>query len=302
MANEDIGGIMIGAGCLNRCHFCEIPHDYRPLKSAIKEEEIRILKDLILYKKKGYTKIAISGSDPIEYEKLIHLVKYIKKLGFKDILLNTHGRKLSDKNFAIELINAGVNQLRMPLYGSNKDIHDSITMSKGSFKETIDGLNNLTDLDVKLHLNTLVMQQNKSDLYKILNLALKFKPIEFGISVMYVKSKANYVHYVPIKELNKYVNSILDYVVKKNLNVVFFDIPYCVFETFDNRIIMPRPHDLGKHNQPGNNFKSKIKNLATYRLKTKINICKACKVSENCDGFLVNDIKKFGTGNLKPIT
>ena len=41
--------------------------------------------------------------------------------------------------------------------------------------------------------------------------------------------------------------------------------------------------------------------LPASRLKKKAEICKKCKASSSCDGFFVNDIVKFGTGELKAI-
>ncbi len=297
------GGIVIGAGCVNRCSFCDFLPNYRPLGINLKKEEVRILKDLLSFRKKGYSDLDISGSDPIEYTKIVPLVRYIRKLGFVNIRLSTHGRRLADKNFAREIIKAGVNIFRIPVYGSNAKIHDSITQAEGSFNETIEGIRNIRDISplIRLDLNTLVMQQNKDDLFNILNLALGFNPLEFGISVMYVKYDKNYSDYVPIKDLGDYVGKIFRHVSQNNLNAVFFDIPYCVFGVYDERIIMPQPPDLGKYNQPREMFKSNIKDLPSYRIKTKADICKKCRLAGKCDGFLVNDIKKFGTGNLKPI-
>lgn len=301
---KESGGIVIGAGCVNRCSFCDFPENYRPSEADMKREELRILKDIISFAKKGYSDLDISGSDPIEYSRIIPLVRYIRQMGFVNIRLSTHGRRLADKNFARELINAGVNIFRVPIYGSNAEIHDSITNSEGSFDETMEGLKNIRGISplIRIDLNTLVMQQNKEDLFNILNLALGFRPLEFGISAMYVKYDKNYSDYVPAKDLGNYAGKIFRHVVDNNLNVAFFDMPYCVFGVYDERIIMPQPPDLGKYNQPRGLFKSHIKDLPSYRLKTKSDICGRCCLAGECDGFLANDIKKYGTGNLGPIT
>jgi pyruvate-formate lyase-activating enzyme len=294
-------GIVIGVGCINHCPFCDFV-DYRPDERRIRDQEIKILKDLTDFKRKGYKKIYISGSDPIEYKKITPLVRYIKSLGFEDIHLSTHGRLLSDAKFTKDIIEAGVNQFRLPIYGSTEKIHDSITRSKGSFKDLIKAIDNISRYkSVVIDLNTLIMQENKDDLLNILTRALSFNPREFGISVMYVKEKENYKHYVPIKELGIYIPPLFKKVVSENLNVKFFDMPYCIFGEYSNIIMMPKPPNLGKYNQPGGKFKSEIKDLPTYRLKTKVKLCEDCILSDKCDGFLINDIKKYGTGKIKPI-
>lgn len=297
------GGIVITAGCINDCPFCDLPKKFRPTKTELRKQEVGIYKDLLRFKKKGYDKIDISGSDPIEYDKIIPLINYMKNIGFNEIHLSTHGRKLKDKEFVKKIVDAGLDIIRIPLYGSNAKIHNSIMQSENSFHDTITAIKNIRQIapSLKLDINTLVMQENKEDLLNILKLALGFEPREFSISIMYLKDAKNYPHYVPIKELSKYVDKVYNYIIENNLNIIFFDMPYCVFGNYDKRIIMPRPPDLGKYNQPGNIFKSHIKNLPTYRLKTKVNICKECILSDKCDGFLTNDIQKFGIGQLKPI-
>ncbi len=303
MVSNKHGGVVIGAGCINKCLFCDFPFGYRPTEEQTRKEEIGIYKDLISYRKRGYTRLDISGSDPIEYSKIIPLVRYIRRIGFLHVLLSTHGRQLNDKNFASALIDAGIGTFRIPIYGSNAEIHESIMRERGSFDDIIEGIRNIKAINpsVNLILNTLVMEQNKDDLLNILKLAFKFEPYEFGVSVMYVKSEEQYSSYVPLKNLRKYVIPVRDYAVKNNLNVHFYDMPYCIFGSYSEMVNMPKPPDLGQHNQPKGDFKSNIKNLPTYRLKTKAKICECCTLSRQCDGFLINDIKKFGTGNLKPV-
>jgi len=83
------GGILLGPGCSNRCPFCISGNGEKQTKEQLKKQEVGIWKDLLSYKKKGYKDIEISGSDPLEYDKIVPLVKYIKKCGFKNILKYT---------------------------------------------------------------------------------------------------------------------------------------------------------------------------------------------------------------------
>jgi len=136
-------GIMVGLDCSNRCKFCAGGKGFKQVKQDLKKQEIGIWKDLLNYKKKGYRDIEISGNDPLEYEKIVSLVKYIKKCGFKNILLNTHGKDLSDKRLADDLIKAGVNGFRIPIYSTKAHVHDEVTGVLGSYDLTIKGLKNI---------------------------------------------------------------------------------------------------------------------------------------------------------------
>ena len=64
-----------------------------------------------------------------------------------------------------QLADAGLDKLRIPIYGSTATIHDSITQVEGSFDETMRGIENIrkhTDMD--LLITTLIMKQNYKDI------------------------------------------------------------------------------------------------------------------------------------------
>lgn len=296
---KEWGGIIVSVSCKNRCFFC----GPTPLisNSEIRKMEIRVAKNIADFQEKNLKKIEISGADPIEYEHIIDLIKYLKKIGFEKVQLSTHGRRLFDDKFLAELVSSGIDILRVPIYGSNAEINDSITGSPGSFEETVGGLRKLSNAkhNIFIQLSTLIARQNKDDLPKMLDLVYSLKPNDFYIGIPCI-SNGDYSNYIPIKDLSRYVNPLIDYCKKKGYPVRFLEIPFCVFGREDAPTDNSgQPPDLGKYCQPF--FKSEVKDLPSYRLKTKIEMCNSCRCYRKCDGFFVNDIKKYGTGNLKPI-
>ncbi len=303
MAYDKRAGVIFNPGCSNNCIFCG--DNPRRTDKEIRKQEVGIYKDILGYRRNGFTKLEISGGDPLEYAKLPAFVRYARQIGFKDVTLATHGRGLSNKQLARELIEAGIDTFRIPLYGSNAEIHESITKAKRSFEESVGGIKNIKKMkpSVGLMIHTLVLQQNKEDLLNIFKLALGLKMDKFCISVLCIAADGYYNFYVPYKSLRQYIAGLIGYTADKNIgNVYFNDIPYCIFG-FDNRqVVMTTPPDLGNHNQPPADFRSEIRNLPRYRLKTKAKICESCSLSYKCEGFYLNDVKKFGTGSLKPVT
>ncbi|MHA2011670.1 MAG: radical SAM protein [Candidatus Helarchaeota archaeon] len=294
--------IILNPSCSNNCVFCTAG-GHKAKESDIRKQEINVAKNLIDFKKKQIKKIEISGSDPIEYKKLIPLVVYIKKLGFEFVQLSTHGKKLSDKKFLEKLILAGIDRFRIPIYGSDSKIHDSVTRCKGSFNETMTGIENIVKEypNIELQISCLIVKQNKNDLINIVNLIKQYGINDFYFSIPCVPNN-DYSYYIPFKNLGKYVRKIYNYCIKKNININFMEIPYCVFGFFDDRINnFSKPPSLGKYCQPPKEFRSLKKDWPTYRVKKKLNICNRCKYKDFCDGFFINDIDKFGIGNLKPI-
>jgi MoaA/NifB/PqqE/SkfB family radical SAM enzyme len=295
------GAVILNPGCSNRCVFCS--PQVRREDSEIRSQEIGVLKNLLQFKKIGINAIEISGSDPIEYDKIIPLIKYIKKLGFGFVQLSTHGRKLSDESFLDELIASGVDRLRIPLYGANAKVHDSVTRVRGSFNETLKGIKDVLNKSksIEIQISCLIVEQNKDGLVDLVDFVRKLGIGDFYFSIPCV-SNNDYSYYIPLKDLVPYVKGVYNHALKINYKINFMEIPHCVFGFFDNSINNScLPPNLGKYCQPSKEHRSPKKDLPSYRIKSKVGICDNCKCSNFCDGFFVKDVGKWGAGNLKPI-
>jgi uncharacterized Fe-S cluster-containing radical SAM superfamily protein len=297
--------IKLSTSCKNNCVFCKTTLQVDG--AELERQERDVAKALEEYIKQGFEKIEISGHDPIEYEWIAQLIGYMKKRGFRDIMLSTHGRRLCDKRFCGELALAGLTSLRIPIYGSTAAVHDSVTKAEGSFRETIEGLRLLIDLapQMKILLHSLILKQNKDDINSIISLAkgLGIDTVAFSIPCVAVK---DYSFYIPIKEMPRYIKKLADCGKKVGVMIILTDIPFCVFEVDIPKSGIKMRNDnptveYGTYFQPPEMHKSGIKNLAAYNLKKKIAMCKECKYDSACAGFYLNDIELYGTGSLKPI-
>jgi MoaA/NifB/PqqE/SkfB family radical SAM enzyme len=303
MKGKKIGGIILNPSCELSCFFCGGNKKESLSKKQLKEQEIRVYKNLKDYKKIGIESIEISGSDPIEYRKITELIKYIKSEGFKFIQLSTHGTKLIEEDFLNELILSGVDKLRIPIYGSSAKVHDSITRSAGSFEKTIGGLRKLIRKTgkIQLQISSLILRQNKEDLSNIVNLVNEIGVDDFYFSIPCIARNPD-KWYIPIKDLQNIIKKIYFYALKVNQNTQFLEIPFCIVGVINlnNICNTTQPPHLGKYNQPPAAYKTEIPNLPSYRLKKHLDFCKNCVAIDYCDGFFVNDIKKYGIGKISP--
>jgi MoaA/NifB/PqqE/SkfB family radical SAM enzyme len=296
---KEWGGVILSPKCENSCYFCSPPKKID--KVRLREQEQNVAKNLLDFRKHGIRKVEISGSDPIEYDKLVNLVQFMRKIGFDEIQLSTHGRKFCDKSFLKSINHAGLTRVRMPLYGSNDKVHDQIIGSKGSFKDTVEGIKNILKTKIHLQVSCLIMQKNKDDLINLIILLKSLGVYDFYFSIPCLSTEDS-SYYIPIKQLPDYIKKTYDFSKKIGFNPNFMEIPFCVLGKYDscinNRV---SPPDLGKNCQPPKQFKSGIKDMPNYRVKTKTKICLNCNCYNLCDGFFEKDINKFGTGGLKPI-
>lgn len=298
--NGDYAGIIIMPGCMNECFFCKPYSKIFGERLDLNKQKINILKNLIEFKKKGMTNIEISGCDPIEYNYIVELIEYIKNLGFKNILLSTHGRLFSNKIFSKKMRDAGLTKVRIPIYGSTAKTHELITLSEGSFKEAIDGIKNLSNSKIEVIATSLITKSNKTDLIRMVDLLKKI-----GISKLYISIPFFAVdseEYIPLKDLNPILNELSVYAKKIGFNIRFQDIPYCAIGRFDDCILNNQaPTNLGENCQPIKALNSGIKDMPIYRVKIKKEFCKLCRYKDDCSGFINMDVARFGVGNIRPV-
>ncbi|UZE93283.1 MAG: radical SAM protein [Candidatus Nealsonbacteria bacterium] len=299
---KEYGGIILNPGCSNSCVFCG--GHFKKSESEIKHQLIDCYRNLVDFKEQGIKKIIISGSDPLEYEEIIQVIEYIKKSGFEFIQMATNGVRLSDKQFLEKFVKSGIDKLRIPLYGSNSEIHDAVTQTPGSFTRTLRGIKGVLKKapDIKIQISSLILQQNKDNLLDLMDLVeskLNIRNMTFSVPCI---TDNDYSYYLPFKDLTPYVRKVYHQASRMNYKVLFTEIPYCVFgfisKSINNTCLPP---NLGKYCQPPSSERTSIKDMPSYRLKKKIKMCENCKASPFCDGFFVNDIDRFGSGDLKPL-
>lgn len=269
-----------GYRCNNNCIFCseaDRPAVKKPL-SLIEEEIGRI--------RRRYDFINIMGLEPTIRDDLRKVVFCAKKRGFRQIGITTNGRMLSYEAFARGLIEAGVNQFVVTLAGHDAVSHDRATRSKGSFRETLQGIRNvaaLKGLGVSLLVNVAVFRATYRSLSKIIALAVRLGANEINllnISPVSGRSRTRRI----IAPLAKAVPLLADAVKrfeKTGVKFLLVEFPPCALPP------SLRPLSFGCMEEiPG---------------KVRIPACADCLYRKSCKGILQDYVKMYGEKELKKI-
>ncbi|PIQ88756.1 MAG: hypothetical protein COV72_06750 [Candidatus Omnitrophica bacterium CG11_big_fil_rev_8_21_14_0_20_42_13] len=302
--NKEFCSIIISPYCSNNCVFCRpqgTSNKISPYELSKLEQDISA--SIKEFRKKGYNRIEISGADPLEYGKLPELITTLNTNGYKWIRISTNGVKLSDINFTKTILKKKVDILRIALYGSTAPIHDSVTGAKGSFNQTIEGIKNIKKAakHTKILLTSLLLKQNALNLNSIFDLMHNLGCDDLYFSPVFI-SNGDYSYYIPHKMQGHFLRKLIKHALKSKKKIRFRETPFCIIG-YDNDFTNNKGKvaHLGSKFQPLTQHRTKVIDLPSYRKKIKINICKNCSVSYKCDGFLMNDILKYGSGNLKAV-
>jgi len=135
--------------CQNGCLHCYTggPHETEEMST---EAWKRVLDKM---KRLGIFIATFTGGEPTLREDLPDLIAYAQKIGIVTGLV-TNGRKLKDKNFVVTLEKSGLDFAQLTLESNDPKIHDEMTGSKGSWQETIEGIENLIPTTIYTTTNT----------------------------------------------------------------------------------------------------------------------------------------------------
>jgi len=182
--------------CNNNCLMCTNPdwpwpawdggfnYDYNSLIKRIKKATKKI---------KTFDSIYLSGGEPTLHPQFLDVLKYVgQNFPKQRIKLLTNGRKFLYPDFTKEVLKITDNlDIELSIYGPNRKVHEAITRTPGSFKQTIKGLENL----------------------------LKYKNKDQLINIRYIITKLSYQY---LGELLKLVKS--DFPAVNRIMLIFWEI------------------------------------------------------------------------------
>jgi len=284
------GAIIISTYCDNNCLFCKGIPKRIPYNLLIEQESL-IMANIDQHLQNGVDSIEISGADPGEYGRIENIVSYLKSHGVKYVRLSTNANRLADNDLVIRLAESGLDNVKIPLYGSCSLVHERIARKEGSFRLVMQALNNLSKTSIGITFCTLIVKQNMFDMKHLFEL-MRMYSNDIHASVPCI-ADGNYDFYIPASQFNVFKSIYTP-------DVTFDDIPYCVLGQYADNLRFTSPPDQGTQ-QPRPGLASEIRNVPVYRLKAYAPMCDSCSLRPKCGGFYKNDLDKFGSEGMKPL-
>lgn len=301
MSNSKRVDIKIGFQCNNHCRFC-IQGDKRnkfPNKTA---EEV---KNILKKEKNNCDNVLFTGGEPTIQKNLVDYVKYAKDLGYKHIQIQSNGRLFFYKSYCIELIKAGVDIFNPAIHGSCSEIHDYLTRSPGSFKQTLKGIENLKSLNQEILINTVITKANYRDLPNIARMITFLKPAGFQFAFMHIPNTIQNNQELIKKivprycQIDDYLKEGLRITTKAGIETKTEAIPYCFMKGYEKHIAENEAPDANVYD--ANKIIKNFNKVRKTQGKAKGPNCQRCKYDEICEGPWRDYPEIFGWEEFKPI-
>ncbi|MBW2979920.1 radical SAM protein [Candidatus Woesearchaeota archaeon] len=283
--------VPVGYSCNNNCIFC-MENDrtarFRRL-NALSDQDV----ERMLLEKKRLGKVIFTSGEPTLNPKLIEYIKLAKKKGYKTVAFVTNGRRLSYKPFCIALLRAGANEIIFSMHSTKKEIHEALTRTKGGFKQSWNGLINLSGLkqkyNFKIYVSLVLNKLNYNDIQADLGRFSKLNIDGVVLNTLQPLGRGDKKYLIPkYTEVIKKIKNLHE----TNIQFSVIDVPLCVAEGIEDRLGNLELYHIkegGKYSHP------------SLRNKIKRHECNKCRYGHMCLGVWKNYIKYYGWEEFKPI-
>jgi len=215
--------------CQNNCLHCYAggPHETPELTTEQWKEVIDRLHQI------GVFILTFTGGEPTLRKDLPELLLYGQNKGIVTGLI-TNGRKLKDKTYVGTLEKTGLDFIQATLESHKPKIHDLMTATKGSWKETVAGIKNIIPTQIYATTNTTLSRHNASDFLETIDFLKELGVAAFGCNSLIYSGKANAISeefVLPLETLNELLPKVHDKANQLGLKFLWYTpTQYCRFD------------------------------------------------------------------------
>jgi len=259
------------------------------MTSDIPDPPLKQIKKIIdsLDEEKDY--FGISGGEPTLRRELFDVIKYLreKKPNIYTFMVS-NGRMFAYRDYTKKFseLPLGDFMVGITLYGSTPEIHDKITMAKGSFEQTVKGIKNLLDFNIRVEVRTIISKMNYKDMENLAKFVTEnFKGIERFVFVNMKITGNAYKNrdklIIKYTDLIPYVEKATDILLNAGIKTRLYHFPLCML---DAKYI---------------DFATGVtKELEELKFAPQ---CESCKLKEECPMIWKTYAFFVGTDEFKPI-
>src|SRR3954468_22503803 len=166
-----------GYDCNSNCVFCVIGDKLftgnRPFAECV--EELRLSRATC-------EDVVFTGAEVTIRPDFFALVAAAKRLGYRNIQIQTNGRMFAYLEFCTKAVAAGANEFSPSIHGHTAKLHDGLTRSEGSFDQIVAAIRNLRALGQRIVTNTVATKQNARHLPALAQMLVDLRVDQFQIA------------------------------------------------------------------------------------------------------------------------
>lgn len=338
---DDVGDrvhICVGADCNNNCIFCmEDDREDRALRVGDQTpEDVRKM----IESNRGVREILFTSGEPTLNQDLPRFIRWASEAGYRVVGVISNGRRFSYEPYLRGLLDAGMNNVIVSIHGHDRKTHDALARTRGSFSQTLAGLENLHrlrgDRDFRVQTSTVVNRRNLPHLAAFCRLMETFDLDQHVFNVMMPDGRGERFFDNLMPRYGEVTRAFLELVPRLSAaflgRVALVDIPYCTTEGLPDSL---RGYvERYFHYEPEGSFERRSRGMErsgsgedaaglfvegsltgektaftrvtrTYQegfVKDKRAACERCRYHPVCRGIWKPYLERFGWDEFEPVT
>jgi len=291
--------LILNYNCNARCLFCS-QGDFDKSRNAPFDA---IARNIYAARKAGYSRLGLTGGEPLIRPDIIKVIALGKSVGFGFIRVQTNGIKLADPAFCRKLAQAGLTFCKFSFTTDREKEHDELVGVPGAFKKALAGLKNLRGLKIRVGTNILVNRRNYKRLPEIIKFYLGRGITNFVIiSPVYIGAMADNVEKLGVS-LPECAAPFLKAVKTMEAaglpdEILFLNTPPCFIKGRETLAI-----GLDSFNTVVTDPDGRRTDLDADAEAAKVKgpPCRSCALADKCRGADRHYIKFFGWAGFSPV-
>lgn len=291
--------IKVGYSCNNLCRHCVQGDKRHRVRDKTKSE---IKKELEEVFSRGVRGVVFTGGEPTVRPDIVDAVAHASSLGYKTIQVQTNGRRFASKKFTRDMVGAGMTEFSPALNGHIPELHDYLSRVPGAWRQTVQGIKNVKEHDLRIVTNTVVSKPNYRFLSGITALLVKLGVDQYQLAFCHPagSSWTNFDSIVPYISLAApHMHLALDVGINAGLKVMAEAMPFCLmrgYEKYVSELYIP-PSDVYETG-------FRVKKWEEWRRnegKWKGENCRDCAFYDICEGPWKEYVERRGSDEFVPV-
>ena len=218
--------------CNNNCIMCS---NYS-IRESEEDRDISKLLSRIKEKEPNPKEITFTGGEPFLNPEIFNLIKKFRDLyPNAEINILTNGRVFFYPKYCSKIKECLDDNMKLAIsiLGPTSEVHDSVTLSPGSFHQTMEGIKKLIKLNVKIELRVIVLKQNHNYLKEIAKyISENLKEINYIVFVFVdiisnaLKNEKKVA--ITYKETIPHLIKAMEQLNKNNIKFRLYHFPLCI--------------------------------------------------------------------------